>query len=357
MNTIFRPNNFFATLSDDNLLEINLTVETLQFMDSDVLKTIANRGFDNQEDIFMTGTPYQQTVSNRLDEKTGLADPGKKAGIHFEQGLLLLVPKSNSPDTLGLPTICRMASIPHGTTLNAQDFEPKSSVDKPPQIPVANFSPFFPTSNTPAKPFNNMKKATKVNPVVEATGTEKGPKKVRIPDEIKGSLSLANINDPNLILRDINKTKPITKHFEFTVSTKHSTLPGGGVANIAFLMAGTKPENPISGNANATKVTCTYWISTLAHKLDIPADDYSTKNFIGKPTDDVEGVPGPQFEVVIGKKTNQKNTITVESTQIQYSQNVTLDFGKLSWPHISVATLAPALPILIKNDPILKDLK
>jgi len=30
--------------------------------------------------------------------------------------------------------------------------------------------------------------------------------------------------------------------------------------------------------------------------------------------------------------------------QIQYAQNVTLDFGPLSWPHVSVATLIPGGP-------------
>jgi hypothetical protein len=37
----------------------------------------------------------------------------------------------------------------------------------------------------------------------------------------------------------------------------------------------------------------------------------------------------------------------VESTQIQYSQQVFLNFNGLTWPHISVATLVPsdAIPV------------
>jgi hypothetical protein len=34
-------------------------------------------------------------------------------------------------------------------------------------------------------------------------------------------------------------------------------------------------------------------------------------------------------------------TITVVSTQIQYSQVVFLNFAGLTWPHVSVATLVP----------------
>ena len=34
-------------------------------------------------------------------------------------------------------------------------------------------------------------------------------------------------------------------------------------------------------------------------------------------------------------------TITVSSTQIQYSQVVLLNFAGLTWPHVSVATLVP----------------
>jgi hypothetical protein len=35
-------------------------------------------------------------------------------------------------------------------------------------------------------------------------------------------------------------------------------------------------------------------------------------------------------------------SITVKSTQIQYSQQVFLNFNTLTWPHVSVATLVPS---------------
>ncbi len=42
-------------------------------------------------------------------------------------------------------------------------------------------------------------------------------------------------------------------------------------------------------------------------------------------------------------------TLNVTGTQIQYTQTVNLNFAGLSWPHVSVATLAPADPITIPD--------
>jgi len=39
------------------------------------------------------------------------------------------------------------------------------------------------------------------------------------------------------------------------------------------------------------------------------------------------------------------HTIKLRSTQIQYTQTVFLNFNRLRWPHVSVATLVPAGPI------------
>jgi LysM repeat protein len=43
-----------------------------------------------------------------------------------------------------------------------------------------------------------------------------------------------------------------------------------------------------------------------------------------------------------------KQSITVTYTQIQYSQNVSLNFATLTWPHVSVATLVPLAEIAIQ---------
>jgi hypothetical protein len=78
------------------------------------------------------------------------------------------------------------------------------------------------------------------------------------------------------------------------VSSGSSPVPGGGTANTAFL-EGTPNEGP---NAKAALVRSTFWIETI------------------------EGdAGGPDVQ------------------QLQYSQVVFLNFKRLTWPHVSVATL------------------
>jgi hypothetical protein len=170
------------------------------------------------------------------------------------------------------------------------------------------------------------------------------------------TITLASLNNPNQFFKDLNANKDVDNNWEFTVKTKHPALAGGGVAKIAFLQEGEKPTIPgsVPGNANAVNMTCTYWVSTVKHQVFIEKGDYITTDPIRTPIDDKDGVPGPRFQIQLKRKTTQDNTISVTSAQIQYSPNVTLDFGILSWPHISVAALAPSLPILIPtNSPAL----
>jgi len=366
MNTIFRPrSNFVNPRQQDNLLEINLTRETLQFMESSVLGKVPNRGFDNQGDVFLTGIPYQQTVSDHLNEKTGLADLAKKkVDLHFEQGLFMRTPATESPDTQGTATISRMGSIPHGTTINAQDFEPKAKKSGSPDIPDIEIIPFI-IGGSQKNPrerilFDNMDVKKEIT---EAT-TEKD-KFFRIPSSLakffaNKTIKPESVNNPNQFLKDMNEGKTIESHWTFNVRTKHPNLGGGGLANIAFLQDGVKPTIPTSarGNANAVNMTCTYWVSTVKHQVLIEPGDHTKVNPIVTPKDTKEGFPGPEFEIELKRKVKEPQLINVTSTQIQYSQNVTLDFGPLSWPHISVATLVPALPILVPaNSPALRDVE
>ena len=57
----------------------------------------------------------------------------------------------------------------------------------------------------------------------------------------------------------------------------------------------------------------------------------------------------PKFSASIpaGHAPYPGGTVTVATTQIQYSQKVLLNFHGLSWPHASVANLVPADPIVI----------
>ena len=68
LNTIFRPQssatpttfNKPAKGPTDNVLEINLTTETLAF--ADALGSVPNRGLFGQGDIFLSGVLYVQTI-------------------------------------------------------------------------------------------------------------------------------------------------------------------------------------------------------------------------------------------------------------------------------------------------------
>lgn len=352
MNMIFRPNFKFASSAEDNLLELNLTVETLQFMQSNILAKVPNRGFDNQDKVDLTGVPYMQTVSDKLNEPKGdMSNP--EISIHFEQGLLMRTPPTTSPDTKGKFTISRLASIPHGTTINLQAVEEQSQIiNKKPVFPDVDIRPFFilvpdKFGKIPPKSFvstfQNMNTMSKVPDVVR-----KPPDLSNFTDPKAMFSSLKQLQNPNQLLTDFLASKTVVDSRTFTVKSAHDTLKGGGVTNIAFLQDGDK-TNPkaTKGNARVSSVECTYWISTVKYQVVVPPDDYTKGDKVFTPIGDTLGVPGPQFQLEIGKKTTQQATIDVTAPIIQYSQNVLLDFGELSWPHVSVATLAPALPLFI----------
>src|SRR5579885_829648 len=103
-NTIFRPDNPVTPtalpipVSGDNILELNLTSETLSFSPS--LGAVPNRG-EVQGDINLNGVPYLQSIAD--------VTTGQRIGIHFEPGLWMIVPATTNPPE-GV-TVVRMASI------------------------------------------------------------------------------------------------------------------------------------------------------------------------------------------------------------------------------------------------------
>src|SRR5271168_2417049 len=145
-NTIFRPDSTASptTLPNpvppapphDNILELNLTSETLSFSKS--LGSVPNRGTGAQKDAFLNGVPYVQSVSD-------ITIHGEKVGIHFEPGIWIHVPSTTIPP-LG-ETVTRMASIPHGTTIEAQGLVAPAT-PKPPTIDPVDITPFL--TATPA---------------------------------------------------------------------------------------------------------------------------------------------------------------------------------------------------------------
>jgi hypothetical protein len=131
-NMIFRPRPKVDTTPfpippptegvNDNVLELNLTTEQLTF--GRTIGKIPNRGLglNSQADIFLGGLPYLQTIQDVTNPVTGRGDRANPVDIHFEPGMWLNVPATTSP--ANKPSVVRMASIPHGTTINAQSFSP-----------------------------------------------------------------------------------------------------------------------------------------------------------------------------------------------------------------------------------------
>ncbi len=291
-NLIWRP-FFQAQPTDppqDHFLELNLTNETLQF--NAIPGGIPNRGL-LQPDLTMAGVQYLQQINDATTPDTN------RTALHFEPGMWLNVPMTSNPAEQ--PTVCRLGSIPHGTTVLAQGVS--FVVNGPPVFDVANTVPF--AIGNPNQP----------QPFVEADlSTEQT---FRFPAQANPlGLTQQMVNDPNSVLQAAIAGQTITQTVVLQVSSDTSqplppqtsppspppqpqtleTEVGGGTANTAFLEGA--PPVPQNANANAALVTATFWIET------------------------VQGQNGePDF------------------LQLQYTQTVLLNFNGLSWPHVSVATL------------------
>jgi len=332
-NLIFRPNSGSTTFpipvnpTSDNVLELNLTTETLSFSSS--LGSVPNRGLQPQDDIFLNGVPYVQAISDVTNPATGKAD-GTATGIHFEPGLWMNVPATNTVPVLG-DSLSRMASIPHGTTINAQCLAPTDSVAGPPTIPAVDITPFLINSN----PQTLIRFPSQI-----ATNTNTP----RLPQDLTnfiaaGTITQAVLDDPNTVLRNANVGKTITSTTSFTVSTTPVAPElGGGINNIAFLEA-----NPggTAANADAVQMTATFWVETVQHEIVVPAFEPGQPPLKIPASASHPGHPVPVFVVHPPHKITAPKTIVVTSTQIQYSQVVFLNFAGLTWPHVSVATLIP----------------
>lgn len=346
-NMIFRPRNTktesFSTpvapesqgLPADNVLELNLTRETLAF--SDQLGSVPNRGFDKQEDIFLNGVTYLQIIDDITDSASGTANPKTAKGIHAEPGVWMHIPQSKVNPKLGA-SLCRMASIPHGTTINAQCLDTPVSVDGPPLIPPRDPRPFIIN-----KPLGTKFAFDSLNASEQNTA--------RIPQNLApfiktASITQATLADVNDVLKKAIKGQKITRTITFTVSTNPGTTQiGGGTANIAFLRGQgadiDQSEVSQTANADAAQMESQFWIETVETEINVPAMKASQ--------DSAKLVPdmGPLF-IVNPPKQGEVGARKVKAsfTQIQYSQLVLLNFGGLAWPHISVATLVPQQVVL-----------
>jgi hypothetical protein len=215
-----------------------------------------------------------------------IKDSCDQTGQHFEPGVWAHVPETAHPK---LPsTVVRMGSIPHGTTINLQGTATRATT------PI-----FGPTSITPF--FGNVDDGRthlfQLNEEDLNISSNSRTERKRVvglcPDHLK---------NPNLFLSDALAKQTVLRTTILNL-TSDTTSPGfipdagGGTANIASLAGGRTPNG--SSNALATVVTTTFWIEQVR-------DEH-----------------GAEFE------------------QMQYTQRVLLRFGRLNWPHITVATLRP----------------
>lgn len=258
---------------------MNLTDEKLVF--TRINGPIPNRGLD-MHDINMHGVTYMQQIN-----EAGHPDQG----LHVEPGIWARVPQTSDPAEP--PTVVRMASIPHGTVINAQGVF--GVFPGPPVIPDNNILPFF---------FNNPPHTNAEFDQVALTFNELD---LAIPTQFRQEPSgitqadLQNIvKNPNSVLQtalheSLQGTSMTSRTF-LHISTTNSVIHGGGgTANTAFLTSSTNPQ---VGNARATQMQATFWIETIA------------------------GTGGQ-----------------ADKLQLQYTQLVMLDFNGIHWPHVTVGTL------------------
>jgi len=349
---------------NDNILQLSLTTEQWTF--GPTLGKIPNRGLFKQVDIDLTGLPYLQTVQDVTNLATGKGDKvdtNKANGIHLEPGVILLVPPSDSHQGT---SIVRMASIPHGTTINAQGLAPDPNVKR-------SAKPDFTKHVIDTTPFTigDPKNGRQTNPdFFPSMNADRVNEPLRIPGDLSkfsdknggtGRITTEIIKNPNKVLEKAIEGQVITDTITFSLSTAlpkddkdpsfASHVPGGGgTANITFL----------GPNAHTESVTNTWWVETVEYTVNVPgplAEGETIKEV--RPTMPPVSVPGdktkkqpslaptPVFRITGPKGGVPTGTIVplkVPGTQIQYSQTVNLNFGKLTWPHVSVATLVPVTP-------------
>ena len=327
-NTIFRPQNPASPTqlpnpqpNSDNILELNLTSEKLSF--SPALGSVPNRG-SVQPDVFLNGVPYLQTIND-------VTFPGQTVGIHAEPGLWMAIPQTSDPKKG--PTVFRMGSIPHGTTIEAQGTS--LVVAGGPDIKPVDITPFAIQPPHKKIPFPSQKATDKQTP--------------RIPQDLTAYIADGRINqdildDPNTVLRKAIQGQKITSTTVIIINTvPPPPLFGGGTDNIAFLEGDAQAANP---NANAVQMSAIFWIETVEYTLHIPVFYPGQQPLFLEPEHPFgPHAVRPTFLVEPTKPIPDPIDIKVQSQQIQYTQFVLLNFKGLSWPHVSVATLVPSDPI------------
>jgi len=280
----------------------------------------------------LNGVPYLQTIKD-------ITIHGESVGIHVEPGIWVHVPATDIPQLGELVT--RMGSIPHGATIEAQGTFAK--IAGKPNIAPVDITPFV--TGNPA------------NKIVFASQTASDPNTPRIPQDLgpfiaRGTITQDLLNDPNSLLRNHIANQTITETTTIVISTapQQQAVPfGGGVDNIAFLLGQAAAVAP---NAQAIQLFAIFWIEAVQELIPFPyAYRVGAAPLKLKARPNVPGQRVPTFSISpkIDLDEDPHRNVTVNFTQIQYTQTVLLNFAGLTWPHVSVNTLVPADDIVISD--------
>ncbi|KAK1750483.1 hypothetical protein QBC47DRAFT_438860, partial [Echria macrotheca] len=341
----------------DNILILNLTTEQWTFGPN--LGKVPNRGMGKQDTINLDALSYIQTVQDVTNVLTGKGDrvETNKTGIHFEPGVWLRVPQAEfHKDTVGRESIVRMASIPHGTTINAQGLVPG------PESKIKG-RPDFVKAAVDTTPFPIGDPAGRIQRMFTSMNADT-PNVLRVPQDLSrfnnkelpanfgkgfgtGRITTDIIKNPNLVLAKANEGLKILETITFELSTgvgrkqgpTTAKLNGGGTTNISFLQG-----------ERVRSMTNTWWIEKVEYDVVVPPllEGETATLWAKMPTPST--APTPKFAVTAPKGgVKQETPIKVQGVQLQYSQTVNLNFGPamgntLTWPHVSVATLVPVTP-------------
>jgi hypothetical protein len=228
-NVIWRPEHRSGS---NHFLELNMTDEVIEF--TRISGRIPNRGL-LQPDINMYGLTYLQQISD-----ANVKAAGKAAGLHIEPGLWAVVPGTSDPNEV--PTVARLASIPHGTAIVAQGTASMSGAA--PKIPDISIKPFKIDDPSSTREFPEQ--------------TMTASSEFRTSGDGLTGITQEVVDNPNSLLRSQIADQQISATITLQVATDDTPVPGGGTANTAFLK-GTA-HGP---NADAASVTATFWLETI----------------------------------------------------------------------------------------------
>ncbi|HEX3465434.1 MAG TPA: heme-binding protein [Candidatus Elarobacter sp.] len=209
-----------------------------------------------------------------------ISDANLKAGLHFEPGIWAVVPPTSNP--LEPQTVVRMASIPHGTVILAQGTADRYPLAGGPVIPHITITPFVEGQPSVLKPFPLQSTLNPHNPFTIGNLT---------------GITQAMVDNPNSVLVDALANVHPIQTSTLRVSTAPTPTPGGGTANTAFLQGTPSPVPDANANARAAEATAIFWFTEVQTKKG------------------------------------------AHEMWLLYTQRVLLNFGGLSWPHVTVGVL------------------